>query len=78
VVQINRGKNPNWYDVAAQANKENNTDLMVNYPIHYSEWAWIGYHRDYTIDNNGSLVMLESDLKHMLKVFTGPKNSAII
>lgn len=78
IVQVNRGKNPKWYDVALQANKEKNTDLMVNYPIHYSEWAWVGHHRDYQIDNNGSIVMLESDVKHMLKVFTGPTNSAII
>lgn len=78
IVQVNRGKNPKWYDVALQANKEKNTDLMVNYPIHHSEWAWVGHHRDYQIDNNGSIVMLESDVKHMLKVFTGPTKSAII
>jgi len=78
IVQVNRGKAPKWYDVALQANKEQNTDLMVNYPIHYSEWAWVGYHRDYTIENNGSMVMLESDLLHMMKVFTGPTNSDII
>lgn len=78
VVQVSRGKNPKWYDIAAKANAEKNTDLMTEYGIHYSEWAWIGHHRDYIIDNNGSLSMLESDIKHMLKVFTGPNNSAMI
>lgn len=78
IIQVNRGKNPKWYEAALKANKEDNTDLMENYPIHYSEWAWLGHHRDYVIDNNGSLVMLESDIKHMMKVFTGPKNPAII
>jgi hypothetical protein len=78
IIQVNRGKNPKWYETALKANKEENTDLMVNYPIHYSEWAWLGHHRDYVIDNNGSLVMLESDIKHMMRVFTGPKNTAII
>lgn len=78
IVQVTRGKNPKWYDTAFMANKEQNTDLMIDYPIHYSEWAWIGHHRDYLIDNNGSLVMLESDIKHLLKVFTGPIEPAIL
>jgi hypothetical protein len=78
IVQVTRGKNPKWYNIAQKANLEGNTDLMSEYNIHYSEWAWIGRHRDYTLDNNGSLIMLESDIKHMMKVFTGPTNSAII
>lgn len=75
VVRVIRGDDPVWYNTALSANKTKHHGLMIaDYPnIHYSEWAWIGQHFDYLLDNNGSLVMLESDVKHMLKVFTGPK-----
>jgi hypothetical protein len=71
IVQVSRGSNPEWYDVARRANLEKNTDLMVDYPIHYSEWAWIGQQTDYVISNNGSLDMLNADVKHLLKIFVG-------
>jgi len=72
VIRVVRGSEPEWYDTALKANKEKNTDLMLKYNIHYSEWAWIGENFNYQISNNGTLLMLESDVKHMLKVFTGP------
>jgi hypothetical protein len=31
---------------------------------------------DYHLTNEGALSMLESDITHMIKVFTGPKNPA--
>jgi hypothetical protein len=71
VIRVVRGKEPKWFEAARQANLQNNTDLMSDYTIHYSEWAWIGQHFNYVISNNGSLIMLDSDVKHMLKVFTG-------
>ena len=75
VIRVVRGEEPEWYNMALIANKNDQHELMnIHYPnIHMSEWAWIGQHFDYLLDNNGSLVMLESDIKHMLKVFTGPK-----
>lgn len=71
-VRVVRGEEPEWYDLAWRANKEKNTDLMSEHHIHYSEWAWIGQQMNYQISNNGSLAMLEADVKHLLKVFTGP------
>jgi hypothetical protein len=76
VVRVKRGPDPEWYETARRANLENNTDLMYDYPIHYSEWAWIGSVMDYHLTNEGALSMLESDITHMIKVFTGPKNPA--
>ena len=77
-VRVSRGPDPEWYETAVRANKEQNTDLMVDYSIHYSEWAWAGQIMDYQLDNNGSISMLEADIGHMLKVFTGPQKPAIL
>lgn len=77
-VRVSRGPDPEWYDAAVRANKEQNTDLMADYPIHYSEWAWAGQIMDYQLENIGAISMLEADIGHMLKVFSGPivKNEA--
>ena len=71
LVRVSRGKDPVWYDDALKANVENNTDHMAKHAIHYSEWAWIGERTDYDISNNGSLSMLDADVKHLLKIFGG-------
>jgi len=78
VIRVKRGSDPEWYDTAYRANKEGNTDLMVDYSIHYSEWAWIGQNFDYQLDNVGPLSMLDGDIEHMRKVFTGPQKPATI
>jgi hypothetical protein len=52
--------------------------MIDEYKIHFSEWAWAGQIMDYQLDNNGSISMLEADIGHMIKVFTGPKNPAIL
>jgi hypothetical protein len=77
-VRVVRGHDPGWYNDAVRANKEKNTDYMSGHTIHYSEWAWAGEIMDYQLDNNGSISMLEADIGHMLKVFTGPQKSAIL
>ena len=87
VIRVIRGKDPEWYDTARIANdlkQDYSTatmaqDEMVDkYKVHHSEWAWIGSIMDYQLVNEGALSMLESDIVHMLKVFTGPKNPAIL
>lgn len=78
VVRVKRGADPEWYNTALQANLECNSDLMVDHPIHYSEWAWIGQHFNYELYNEGSISMLEGDVEHMLRVFTGPREPATI
>jgi hypothetical protein len=89
-VRVQRGPDPIWYDTAIIANKKAETheqisrklaaeDAMVDqYKIHYSEWAWAGSIMDYQLDNNGNISMLEADITHMLKVFTGPQKPAIL
>jgi hypothetical protein len=89
-VRVCRGADPEWYDCATLANKKAESheqisrklaakDAMVDrYKIHYSEWAWAGQIMDYQLDNNGSISMLEADIGHMLKVFTGPQKPAIL
>lgn len=72
VIRVRRGADPEWYNTAMKANLEGNTDLMKDYPIHYSEWAWIGHPTEYQLDNVGAISMLESDIEHMIKVFSGP------
>ena len=82
IVRVKRGDDPEWYDTALQDNKDGNTDLggmNINYPkIHYSEWAWIGYPVDYQLDNVGAISMLDGDVDHMIKIFTGPQKPAIL
>jgi hypothetical protein len=77
VVRVARGPDPEWFDDAIRANKEQNTDLFTH-PIHYSEWAWAGTQYDYVLDNNGSLEMLGTQIKCMIKLFTGPQKPDII
>jgi len=80
VIRVVRGKEPKWFDTAklANSNVEEAKETMKKLNVHESEWAWIGQQIDYQIDNNGSLIMLESDVKHMIRVFTGPTNDDIL
>jgi len=89
-VRVVRGHDPGWYDTAVIANKKAETheeisrksaavDAMIDqHKVHYSEWAWAGEIMDYQLDNNGSISMLEADIGHALKVFTGPQKPAIL
>lgn len=83
VVRVSRGPDPEWYDLAVAANDpqflhapEAHDELSKT--VHYSEWAWIGQIMDYHLHNDGSLSMLEADLSHAIKVFTGPQKPATI
>jgi len=77
VIRVKRGSDPEWYDTAKAANDpmflhapEAHDELIKT--VHYSEWAWIGQNFDYQLDNVGPLSMLDGDVAHMLKVFSGP------
>lgn len=85
IVRVKRDNDPDWYPTALRANlsKDQNeidkcTDIMNELKVHYSEWAWIGYPTDYQLDNVGAVSMLHNDIDHMIRVFTGPKNPAIL
>lgn len=73
VIRVVRGEEPEWYETARLHNQGSGFDMYKTYPdVHYSEWAWIGQQFDYQISNNGTVLMLEADVKHLLAVFTGP------
>lgn len=73
IVRVARGREPEWFDTAFRHNVAGEHQMNVKYPeIHVSEWAWIGQQFDYQISNNGTVSMLEADVKHMLRVMTGP------
>ena len=73
IVRVVRGKEPEWFDTAFRHNVAGEHEMHVKYPdVHVSEWAWIGQQFDYLISNNGTISMLEADVKHMLRVMTGP------
>lgn len=84
IVRVKRGDDPEWYDLARAANDPmflhapEAHDEMVKTGIHYSEWAWIGHPVDYQLDNVGAISMLDGDIEHMIKIFTGPQKPAIL
>lgn len=67
VIRVKRGPEPEWYNAALSANFECNTDLMANYHIHYSEWAWIGQKFDHVIENDGTLEDLRIKLNNIME-----------
>lgn len=88
IIRIVRDDEPEWYDTALFENTQSHRAYLLDsslmkmeeaYPeVHVSEWAWIGTDFDYIIYNDGSKSELEANVECMLKVFTGPKNSATI
>ena len=83
VIRVKRGPDPEWYETAQLDNVKRFdppvSQMSIYHPsVHYSEWAWIGSIMDYYLVNEGAISMLEADINHMLRVFTGPKNPATI
>ena len=73
VTRVARGPDPKWFDTALDHNRGIRWNMYSSYPeVHVSEWAWIGAHFDYVLNNNGTKVELESCVKHMLDIFTEP------
>ena len=58
VYRIRKGEEPDWYQVARDANLDGNQHLrdilQTTYGVHESEYAWIGSDLDGIIENNGS------------------------
>jgi hypothetical protein len=68
IVWIKRGKLPDWFGTAVQANMGYNwaiQDLKV-LEIHSSETAWIGTEFDVVIENDGSIEDLYSQIKQLI------------
>jgi len=80
VIRVERGDEPEWYEEALLINKKYGKicNKMSNYPdVHYSEWAWIGTHFDYILNNDGSLHELEANTNYMLTLLAGPCKIAV-
>lgn len=78
IVQVHRGNNPDWYDLAFKINR-----LQIDYnnearqiPVHYSEWAWIGSNIDFAISNDGTVEELTEKVD-LLVDFAYNKRSTI-
>jgi len=69
VVWVQRGKLPEWYDIASYANAgvTRYIEQLAAYKIHASETAWAGTVFDNVIDNNGSIEELYSQIKNLVQ-----------
>jgi hypothetical protein len=67
IVWVKRGKLPEWYNIAIEANQGNNVaanDLKMK-KIHASETAWVGTEFDFEINNDGTIEELFSRVKSL-------------
>ena len=68
VYEIQRGSNPPWYKFLKATHPEKDKlsrwDIMSDYDVHHSEWAWVGCKVDGTIKNDGSI----EDLTNLLNL----------
>lgn len=74
VIRIKRGQDPSWYSLAASANNsDKSSELAVSsenslkeLKIHPSEYSWVEYNIDYTVENNSTVEHLFSQIKDLL------------
>lgn len=71
VIRIKRGPDPDWMDIAESANKNcvDSLSLITAYGIHPSEYAWIGSPVDATIENDGSIALLQERVRLELNLY---------
>ena len=69
VVRVRRGDEPEWFDEAVWINANpTHADWQtrfdaLNEKVHVSEWVWIGEKIDHTIENDGSLEDLYTNIR---------------
>jgi hypothetical protein len=68
IVWVRRGELPDWYDLAIEANKNNNLAIqeLKLRKIHASETAWIGTEFDEIIYNDGSINDLYQSVENLV------------
>jgi hypothetical protein len=71
VIRIKRGEEPEWYDLAKDANDGFGSAAMGmrDKGIHQSEWDWIGSDFDMVIENNGTIDDLGKQVDELLLNF---------
>lgn len=70
VIRVVRGEEPEWYETASLANTGDPIaeKIMMNTynDIHQSEWAWAGFDYDTVINNDGTLLELQEQVKSLV------------
>ena len=68
VIWVQRGPQPEWYDLAVESNLGKFNHMHIAYPeVHPSEWSWIGNEFDEIISNNGNIEELYAQVKLLTK-----------
>lgn len=70
IIWVKRGKLPQWYDHAVNANNGANVSIneLKRLKIHASEWAWVGTTFDSELTNDGTIQQLYDQVETMLKI----------
>lgn len=65
VIRVKRGPEPEWYQLAWDANRGDNDSKikLMNYEIHESERAWVGTNFDAEIENSTSIDKLYKNIR---------------
>ena len=70
VIEIQRGSVPPWYKILKatypEKDQESRWNIMSDYDVHYSEWAWVGCKIDKIIKNDGTLEDLTNKIKDVI------------
>lgn len=66
VVRIQRGPNPEWFEVAEKVNR-GELPAIAMAGVHLSEWDWIGCPMNHTIYNDGTLTDLRDNVRHLVQ-----------
>ena len=71
VIRIKRGEEPEWYNLALDANEGFSSAQMGmrDKGIHQSEWDWIGSDFDMVIENNSTIDALGKQVDELLLNF---------
>lgn len=75
VIRVVRGAEPEWYDAAVSFNKGQNNNMtwalskhkLEQLGVHASEYSWVGTNFDATVDNNGSIEQLYTQIKNLVQ-----------
>jgi hypothetical protein len=69
VIRVKRGEEPEWYDLALDANRGFSSAQMGmrDKGIHQSETDWIGSEFDYVIENDGTITDLGNKVNELLQ-----------
>lgn len=71
LIQVTRGHLPDWYDIAADANRGDEAArllMITKYSkIHSSEWAWCGTKVDYGLANDATLGSLHQNVDSVMR-----------